>query len=551
MRKCVLIFLCLALVAIPVNTETDARNEIEIKTVVKELTITNISSEDNSLVVVDGYYDSVSRVAPDSEETEDVKEFSIKLVDYQNAGEYQVGWKVEAICNYVEPKEHHSIKYFDCDAVPLKDFEHDVSIRGYLYHIIPESGNLVVESNRKYYRIVMAEGESIDELSTGDAIRINGHAVMNRPFLITEASYELLFPSGAYRRLHPCRTTEGNWYDGLFRVYTRGEYWQVNFRDDQPNQHLRDYMRFGIKGKLDPILEQTLHECVLFDIIEKTTLTGIVLDYYPGHGLIKIKKSNDQICWINVEMNPEGITNFKADDGIMAVGYDIPTRPDISMVFGQVELLPEGRILPVKFSGEVHGNDKCSSDGYIEILSGNKLWNVMLPKNVSCGRFKLGQWVTVDGSITSYSDRLIEAESLQNSGVSILAEIIKPNHQGSIMKVSDLLSLTTWLVSPNENNRGGYRRGTQYLIKGELDRSTPYKIKDASLTKLYKTKGKIVEMDNFNQQLHIITTTDRRMIVNVRPDWYNINRFRTGAWIEVTGIKTRDGINDAVIKWIE
>ncbi len=473
------------------------------------------------------------------------------MVDYQNSGEYVVGWKVEAICHYIEPEEYHEIEYFNCDVVPLIDIKHDVSIDGFLYYVIPESGDLVVESNRNYYRVVTNEDVNTEELTTGDSIRVSGHAVMNRPYLITNASYEILFPSGSYRRLHPCRTTEGNWYDGLFRVYTRGEYWQVNFREDQPNQHLRDSMVFGVKGKLDPILEQTLHECVLFDIIERTTLTGIVLDYYPGHGLIKIKKSNDQICWINVEMNPAGIKNFKKDDGIMAVGYDISTRPDISMVFGQVELLPEGRILPVGFPGEILQNDKCDSDGYIEVLSGNKLWNVMLPKNTSCGRYKLGHWVFVNGSITSYSDRLIEAESLKNSQVCILAEISKPNYQGSTMKVSDLLSLRTWIVTPDDNNNAGYRRGTQYMITGDLDEFTPYKIKNASLNKLYKTKGKIVEIDNFNQQLHIITTTDKRLTINIRPDWYNINRYRTGTWIEVTGIKTRDGINNAIIKWIE
>jgi len=65
----------LSLIVTPTSSETDARNEIEIKTVVKELTITSIPNEDNSLIVVDGYFDSVSKVAPDSNRAEGIDEY--------------------------------------------------------------------------------------------------------------------------------------------------------------------------------------------------------------------------------------------------------------------------------------------------------------------------------------------------------------------------------------------------------------------------------------------------------------------------------------------
>ncbi len=544
-----IVFVCVVLLVAPCFTNIDVNTQAgeELVREIKTFTIFDIPNGKDYLFVLDGIFNDISIV--DEEKHIPIK---IKLATHQKTKWFKPGDIVESICfREKNPEDEVIYKYINCDFAIVGEKEIDSEITGIVYAINREKGLFVIESNLSFYRIVFDENIDTTEFSIGDNLRVTGKSVINRPFLITSANYKIVEDEENKRLLKSCIISSGGWHDGLFRIRTNNEYWQVNFLDEQPNEHLKSYMEFAVKGVKDFTLEQTLHECVLLDILSKRNIAGKVIEVLPSHSIVSIVDTQNTVHKAFLEAPESELKNIEVDQSVRITGYQIETIPDLPLQFCEIFPIDEDIIQPVSFSGEIYECESCEKDKIITVSTGKRRWNILTPDDFNCKAFEMGDWVRVDGSIQSYNSKIIKAETLEKSKVKILAKIASNSKKGSDTMVSDLFTKTVWLVEPTKGGKSFFRRGDIYQITGDLSEDEYLKIENATFKQLNQTKGEIISIDSYNQQMTIKNIVNIEMIIKVNPEWYNIDNYSVGEWVEATGTKSKHGLEDVIIDIIE
>jgi len=546
MRNWMVVVLCVLLLISPQHTPNVAGEESVTIREIKQFTVYNLPKNESSIVVVDGHFDDISVV----DENEN-KPFTIKLVENQRNSSFKVGWRVEAICyRYEETDTEETANYFNCDLATTEKIQKETRLEGVLYSQDIKTGLYVIEADQIYYRVEFKEEIDDETFDVGDQLLVKGVSQVNRPLLISDASYKILESTENNRTLIPCEISSGGWNDGLFRVKTHSEFWQVNFHEEQPNKHLKKYMQFGIRGVHDNHLEQTLHNCILLDILEKRIFTGTIIEILPAHGLVQIVNTNERNKWINVEMSTSELMEFKADDSIKIAGIEICTRYDLPLLFTKMISISGDDVQPVDFSAEIENCESCDEDRIITVISGNNRWEISAPDEYNCETYDIGDWISIKGSIQSFKGRIIQAKEINKSKAIFLGSVTVADYSRTELMISSIQNFKSWIVRPNSSGRNNFRRGEYFQVRADLVKDKPRHLTNATLKKLKHTKGQIISIDAYEQQLTIRNIVNREMIIDIRPDWYNINHFYVGDWIDIFGVRAKRGLKDTIITTI-
>jgi len=492
--------------------------------------------------------DKESQDSGKTDEEENSEPIRLELKDGQvDVFDFKVGWKIEAVCSFEVPDEGNTVEYFDCDVVPLGDIEINMRLDGIVYKTDHDLGFYVIESDTNYYRIELVDTENRSDFEVGKLISVEGKSVINRPYLVYDATFEVVEEKVTTRVLDNCLVPPQGWHDRLFRIKSNNEFWQVNFEDGQPNQHLKSHMIFCVKGVKDNHLEQTLHNCVLLDYLTDQSIAGTITEILPGHGILSIKDTRDRVIRINSEMPYEELLKFKVGDNVKVIGYKQDMRYELPVLFSQMDWVDGSRLQPVNFVGEVISTDGYKRDKQILVRSGVNVWTIDVTGEFDCYSIRPEDWVRIEGQIESYLNHTIKATSVEKTKAELFAEIIDSKYSENEIKVRELQNRANWLILPKRGRRANYGNDTKVRIVATTHEYRDFYLEDAVVTKLSEDAGMVIFVDSINQSLTLKRDNGSEFTVEIRTDWNNINEFTIGVEIEVAGLRTKDGYKSVFI----
>ncbi|HPI83577.1 MAG TPA: copper amine oxidase N-terminal domain-containing protein [Caldisericia bacterium] len=458
--------------------------------------------------------------------------WTAQLADEVDCNELEVGMRVKVVGD-----ANVSQKYLleECDVDEIGSRIKKIVISGEAVTINCSESLIILKSEGRYYRVYPTDENMCEKLFIGNGLKVTGEISVSRKSIINNATWEVIPDTKPYLKIDGFVDTASC---PDIRFYTNNEeYWTVFIAEGEPCKELYKGVKISLKGLRDHSQDHLMHDGLIYNYMQKQIRVGVIDDIDCSTGRLTVN-SDGQILDVVLEQSFEECVSekFSKGDNVQMIGYQHILYPASSVYFASLTHFGNSTgFIGVDFVGEVLITPTCR-DGIIQVGTSHMTWKVRVPEGFDCSQLKAGDWVRVQGGRESWKEKIILATSIEKTRASLYGYVSQADYSVPVLYVNEMIRDKQWKVRfEDETKLRKFKKGDYVILEGDV--STPKDLINASAVKLNRIEGLLVDKDYVTQSITIDGTDFKRYRVHIKPEWLNLDDFKTNKGIVAVGIK--------------